>query len=381
MDVHGHLEFEQEHFDTLVIGGGQAGLAVGHSLARQGVPFVILDADQQIGDAWRRRWDSLRLFSPRRYDGLPGVPFPGPPSSFPTKDEMADYLQAYADRFELPVRSGVRVDRLSRNGDGFEVAAGGLRLTANNVVVAMGTHQVPWRPSFVAELDPQIFQLHAGRYLNPSQLREGPVLVVGAGNSGAEIALDVSASRPTFLSGRDTGHIPFNIESTAGRHVGVRIVMGFVFHHVLTMKTPVGRKVRPKLLSRGMPLVRTRPKSITAAGVERVPRVEGVRDGSPVLEDGRVMDVQNVIWCTGYRPDFSWIDLPVFDGDGAAKNEPIHERGVVAKEPGLFFVGLFFLYAASSELVRGVGRDAEYIAQQIARRLSGDRDLPVEANR
>lgn len=147
------------------------------------------------------------------------------------------------------------------------------------------------------------------------------------------------------------------------------------------MKTPVGRKVRPKLLSRGMPLVRTRPKTIAAAGVERVPRVEGVRDGSPVLEDGRSMDVQNVIWCTGYRSDLSWVDLPIFDGDGAATNKPIHERGVVAREPGLFFVGLFFLYAASPGLVRGVGRDADYIAQQIARRLSGDRDLPVEANR
>ena len=369
-----------EHSETIVIGGGQAGLAMGQSLARRGIPFVILDADEEIGAAWRKRWDSLRLFSPRRYDGLPGMPFPGPPGSFPSKDEMADYLQAYAERFELPIRSGVRVDRLSRNGDGFEVSAGERRFTANNVVVAMGTHQVPWRPAFAAKLDLGTFQLHAGEYRNPSQLREGAVLVVGAGNSGAEIAVDVAASRPTFLSGRDTGHIPFNIEGKVGRRLGVRIVMGFVFHHLLTMKTPIGRRVRPKLLSRGMPLVRTRPKTIAAVGVERVPRVTEVRDGSPLLEDGRVMEVENVIWCTGFRPDFSWIDLAISDG-GTASKEPRHERGVVADVPGLYFVGLFFLYAASSELVRGVGRDAEYIAQQIASRLNSRRDLSIEANR
>jgi putative flavoprotein involved in K+ transport len=355
MDVHGPLEFEPEQFDTLVIGGSQAGLAVGYSLARKSVPFVILDADRRIGDSWRKRWDSLRLFTPRRYDGLPGMPFPGPPSSFPSKDEMADYLEAYAQRFELPVRSGVRVDRLTRNGRGFEVTAGKRRFTADNVVVAMGTHQVPWHPPFAAELDPGIRQLHAAQYRNPSQLGAGPVLVVGAGNSGAEIAIDVAATHTTFLSGRDTGHIPFNIEGSAGRHLGVRLVIGFVFHHLLTTKTPVGRKLRPRLHSHGMPLVRTRPKAIVAAGVERVPKVDGVENGFPLLEDGRVMDVSNVIWCTGFRPDFSWIDLPIFEGDRDAR-EPSHERGAVADQPGLFFVGPFFLYAASSALVRGVGR-------------------------
>jgi len=369
-----------ERFETVIIGGGQAGLSVAYHLAKRDRPFVILDANERVGDAWRKRWDSLRLFTPARYSGLPGMPFPAPPRAFPTKDEVADYIEAYATRFELPVRTGVRVNRLSRNGDGFAVAAGDLRFEAENVVVAMATDQLPWVPPFAPELDPSVVQLHAGNYRNPAQLQEGDVLVVGAGNSGAEIALDVASGHPTWLSGRDTGHVPFRIDTVAARFL-VPLVVGFLFHYVLTVNTPIGRKVRPKLLSRGKSLVRVKPKDIAAAGVERVPKVVGVREGLPVLEDGRVLEVNNVIWCTGFRPDFSWIDLPVF-GEEEKPKEPIHRRGIVATEPGLYFVGLFFLYAGSSALLRGVGRDAEYIAKHMASRTRNGRpraDVPAEA--
>lgn len=354
---------ETRSFDTIIIGGGQAGLSTGYYLRRQGRDFVILDANQRIGDSWRKRWDSLRLFTPARYNGLAGMPFPAPPHTFPTKDEMADYLEAYAAHFQLPVRTGVRVDRLSRNGDRFVVAASDLRFEADNVVVAMANYQVPWKPPFAAELDPGIVQLHSGEYRNLSQLQDGGVLIVGAGNSGSEIALEAARSHPTWMSGRDTGQVPFRIEGAAARILLIRLVLRFLFHRVLTVNTPPGRKMRPKILARGGPLIRVKAKDLAAAGVERVPRTVGVRDGLPVLEDGRVLEVANVVWCTGFHPGFTWIDLPVL-----GEIEPQHERGVVASQPGLYFIGLEFLYSLSSVMIHGVSRDARYVAGQIAAR-------------
>ena len=360
---------DSERIETVIIGGGQAGLSVGYHLARRGQPFVILDANQRIGDVWRNRWDSLRLFSPARYNGLAGLPFPAPAWSFPSKNEMADYLEAYAARFQLPVRTGVRVDRLSRHDGRLVVAAGERRWEADNVVVAMATWQQPRIPGFARELDPGIVQLHSLDYRNPSQLRDGGVLMVGAGNSGAEIALDAAPAHPTWLSGRDTGHIPFRIDGVAARLL-LRLVFRVLFHRVLTTDTPMGRKQRPHLTSQGLPLVRSRSQDLAAAGVERVPRLVGVRDGQPVLADGRVLEVANVIWCTGFDPGFSWIDLPVL----GEHDEPVQQRGVVTSQPGLYFVGLHFLYAASSAMIHGVGRDAEHIADAIQARQRGASD-------
>jgi putative flavoprotein involved in K+ transport len=228
--------------------------------------------------------------------------------------------------------------------------------------VAMANWQRPWVPPFAAELDPDIVQLHAGEYRNPSQLRDGAVLIVGAGNSGAEIAREAAHSHHTWISGRDNGQLPFDIDGAAARFVLLPLVLRFLFHHALTVNTPMGRKVRSKVLSHGMPRLRIRQQDLIAAGIERVGRTVGVRDGQPLLADGRVLDVANVVWCTGFQPDFSWIDLPVFGNAG----EPIHERGVVAGQPGLYFVGLLFLYAPSSAMVHGVGRDAANIVDAIA---------------
>jgi putative flavoprotein involved in K+ transport len=358
---------ESESVRTVVIGGSQAGLAVGYQLALRKLPFVILDAHERIGDAWRQRWDSLQLFTPAQYNGLPGTPFPGPAHSFPTKDEVADYLEAYATRFELPVLNGVRVDRLTREGDRFVLAAGDRRFEAEQVVVATGGYQTPRIPAFVSELDPTIVQMHSTEYRNPSQLREGGVLVVGAGNSGAEIALEVSHRHQTWLSGRNTGHEPTRPGTVPDRLL--MPVLWFIVSHVLTVRTRIGRTVKRRFRDRGIPLVRVRRKELAAAGVEVIPRTAGVRDGLPELEDGRVLDVANVIWCTGFVPDFRWIELPILDEDG----HPVHDRGVVASEPGLYFVGLIFLYSLSSVLIGGVGWDAEYIAAHIASRAAGDR--------
>jgi putative flavoprotein involved in K+ transport len=355
-------EREPEPIETVVIGGGQAGLSVGHHLARRGRRFLILDANQRVGDAWRRRWDSLRLFTPARYDALAALPFPAPAHSFPTKDQVADYLEAYAARFQLPVRTGVRVDRLWRDDGRFVVATGDRSWAADNVVVAMSTFQVPRVPPFAAELDPAILQLHSSGYRRPSQLREGPTLVVGAGNSGAEIALEIAGRHPTWLAGKESGHVPFRIEGAAARYVFQPLLFRVVGHRVLTVDTPIGRRLRPRLLAHGAPLVRVRPKDLAAAGIQRVPRVVGVRDGHPLMADQRVLEVANVVWCTGSGPDFSWIDLPVF---GEREHEPEHHRGVVASQPGLYFVGLSFLYAMSSGFLPGVDRDAEHVVQAI----------------
>ena len=353
-----------EHIDTVVIGAGQSGLSVGYFLAQQGRPFVILNADERVGDVWRRRWDSLRLFTPARYDGLAGMPFPAPPTAFPTKDEMADYLEAYAAHFDLPVRNDARVRRLSHDGDRFTVDLDEAAITADNVVVAMASYQRPAVPGFAAQLDPRITQLHSIEYRNPQQLRPGGVLLVGAGNSAAEIAIEVGRTHDTFLAGRDVGSIPFRIDGFLGRKVLVRLVLRGLFHHVLTVRTPIGRKVRPKTLEHGGPLIRTKAKDLAALGVRRVGRVEDVRDGLPVI-DGDTLDVANVIWCTGFSTGFDWIDLPVL-----GEHEPLHEAGVVASQPGLFFVGLHFLSALSSTMIHGAERDARRIAGLIAQRAA-----------
>ncbi len=361
-----------ERIDTVVVGGGQAGLSVGYHLARRDLPFVILDAHERIGDAWRNRWDSLRLFTPARYSGLAGMPFPAPPRYFPTKDEMADYLEAYADRFELPVRSGVRVDRVTRADDGrLRVQAGEETFEADNVVVAMSSYQRPRKPDFADELDPSIRQMHSFDYRGPDQLRPGPVLLVGGGNSGSEIAMELSGDHHVWVSGRNVGEIPFRPRGLLGRLFLVRLVLRVIFHRVLTVKNPIGRKMRPKLIEGSGPRVRVKARDLRRAGVERVKKTVGIEGGLPVLEDGRVLEPANVIWCTGFTPGIDWVDLPSQSGD-----DPVHESGVVPDEPGLFFVGLFFLHAMSSEMIHGVGRDAARIAGLVAERTRKSPEQP-----
>src|SRR5215216_5031593 len=224
-----------EHVETVIIGGGQAGLATGYHLARRDLPFVILDANERIGDAWRKRWDSLRLFTPARYNGLPGWPFPAPAWSFPTKDEVADYLEAYAARFDLPVQTGVRVDGLSREADRYVLTAGDRRFEADHVVVASGAYQRPRIPALASELDPGIVQLHSSEYRDPCQLQEGGVLVVGAANSGVEIALEVSRNHRTWLSGRHTGQEPYRPGSSRWDRLLIPVIW-FMASHVLIVK-------------------------------------------------------------------------------------------------------------------------------------------------
>jgi len=355
-----------EYIPTVVIGGGQSGLSAGYHLAKQGVPFVILDANERVGDAWRKRWDSLKLFTPAQYDGLAGMPFPAPRHSFPTKNEMADYLETYASRFKLPVRTGITVERLTRRGKSFLLATNQGEIAADQVIVAMANYQRGKTPIFASQLDSHVLQMHSTDYRRPSQLRAGPALLVGAGNSAAEIGIELArAGVRTIISGREVGQLPYQIASFLGRNIMGPIVMKLVFHRLLTTDTRLGRKAKPNGLPHAAPLIRVRSQDLAAAGVERVAKTVGVKNGMPLLEDGRVLEVGNVIWSTGFEPGFSWIDLPVFGEHG----QPLHERGVSTKEPGLYFLGLNWLYSMSSSMVHGVGRDAEFVASAVSSRM------------
>jgi len=334
-------QHDPERIGTLIIGAGQSGLAAGYHLARRGLPFLIVDADERIGDHWRHHWDSLRLFSPAAVDGLPGMAFPARSAHFPTGREMGDYLEAYAAHFGLPVVTGMRVERVdpAEHGEGYVVSAGSERFEARQVIVATGSFQRPRTPAFAAELDPSIRQLHSAEYRDPSQLAEGPVLVVGLSHSGSDIALEVSASHPTLVAGVAHGELPVSVDSRRGQ-IGWR-VMKFLAWNVFTLDTPIGRTMAPEVRKGGAPLLRTRTGDLRRAGVDLLGvKVVGVQDGRPQLEDGRLVDVANVIWCTGFDLDFGWIHLPVIGEDG----RPRETRGVVSDVPGLYFLGLLFQY-------------------------------------
>ncbi|KUM33369.1 flavin-containing monooxygenase [Arthrobacter sp. EPSL27] len=345
--------------DAAVIGAGQAGLAAGYHLARTSLRFEILDGAPRVGDAWRHRWDSLELFTPAQHDGLPRLPFPAPRNTFPGKEAFADYLEDYAEHFRLPVRTGVRVERVSRAGGSFAVETASGTVLARNVIVAAGANALPRIPGAAAGLDPAIRQLHSSQYRSPAEIPDGDVLVVGAGTSGSEIALELAGTRRVLLSGRPTPHIPDPLLRYTGG-----VYWRFI-HSVLTLSTPVGRKVAADFHRRGAPLIRISPKDLDRAGVERVPRMTGTADGQPVFDGGSSAAVRTVIWATGYLPDLGWID----GLELAPSGWPLTRRGAAPGTPGLFFVGMPFQYALTSGLIGGVDRDAAYVVRQLARRV------------
>jgi putative flavoprotein involved in K+ transport len=357
-----------ERLQAVIIGGGQAGLATAHELKRRHLgDMVVLERDERLGDQWRRRWDSLRLFTPARHDALPGSTFPAAPQSFPSKDQMADYLGDYARDNSLPVRTGVRVLSLKRTGEAYLIETTSGSLEAGHVVVATG-YDRPKVPPFAAEIDPAIRQLHASEYRNPSQLA-GDVLVVGAGTSGVEIAVEAAeAGHRTTLAGRSTGAVPPIFYAFGGR------VFWFYANHVTSVRTPIGRRMKPLVLTHGAPLIRLKMTDATAAGVQRAGRIEAVRDGVPVFEGEQRTRPETIVWCTGFTRDYSWIEMPIVGPDGY----PHHHSGVVDGQPGLYFVGLPYQTRLGSGLVGGVGRDAIAVADVIAGRLDlGRRPAPA----
>jgi putative flavoprotein involved in K+ transport len=362
-------------YETLVIGGGQSGLAAGHHLARRGIDFAVLEADDRIGDLWRSRWESLRLYSPARYDTLPGMPFPGRGHRFPTAREMGDYLESYAEREKLPVRTGVSATRVRANGDGYVVETSDGTIAARQVIVATGPFQHPFVPEVSKQLDPGIRQIHSVDYRGPDQLADGPVLVVGLSHSGADLAHEAArAGHRTIVSGTSRGQLPYSVDSRRARLAWP--IMRFLATNVLTLRTPIGRKMAPKVRLGGLPLLRYRRQELLDAGVELRPaRLVGARDGRPLLADDSVHDVATVVWCTGFRPDFRWVEPATIDEQGW----PVQERGLATGAPGLYFLGLPFQFGFTSMLVLGADRDAGFVADAVARRA--DRAVPVASGR
>jgi putative flavoprotein involved in K+ transport len=372
---------QSDEVGTVIIGAGQAGLATARALLQRGEDCVILDRNEHIGDGWRQQYDSLRLYTPAKYSGLPGLPFPGQPWAYPGRDEVASYLQTYAAHFALPVRLGVWVVRLSRlapqeGGDGgFVVTTDSGTYRCRNVVVATGTFgRAPHVPAQAARLDPTILQMHSSEYRRPEQLRDGPVLVVGASHSGCDIALELALTHPVTLVGREHGQIPVRWDSKAIRLV--LPVLVFAWRHVLTRRTPIGRRMMTEVRHHGGPMLRVKRADLAARGVVRnQSRFEGVANGLPLLGDGSVVEATNVVWATGFDQRFDWIDLPVLGEDGW----PREYRGVVDEEPGLFFCGLAFQFGFSSMVLPGVGRDADHVAEQISRRMRATAHRPAPA--
>jgi putative flavoprotein involved in K+ transport len=354
--------------EVVIVGAGQAGLAAAYHLARRGVDFVIVEASRRVGDVWRERYDSLRLYSPAKYNRLPGLPFPLAANAFPSGRQMADYLAAYIEHHHLPVETGVQVDRLraSRAPDGsdvYTVTAGDRVFQANQVIVATGGFQRPHTPELARRLNPQIRQLHSTDYRGPHQLADGPVLVVGLSHSGADLAYEAAkAGHRTFVSGRAHGQLPFSVDSRRARVAWP--LLRFVASNLLTLRTPIGRKMAPKVRAGGGPLLRVRRGDLGTAGVTMYDArtVDVDATGRPLLADGTVLEVANILWCTGFRPDYGWIELPVIGEDGW----PMEHRGVVDSQPGLYFLGIPFLYSFTSMLVLGVDRDAAYVVDRAA---------------
>jgi putative flavoprotein involved in K+ transport len=345
-------------FDVVVIGGSQAGLAVGYHLAQRGPRFVILDAGSATGHVWRSRWDSLTLFTPAQYSGLPGMAFPSRKDTYPSKDDVATYLESYVSAFDLPVRRNAKVTSLTRRDGAYLVATADAEFTASQVVVATGPFQVPFVPPVAHDLDETIFQIHSADYRSPAQLPEGGhVLVVGGGNSGFQIAEELAATRRVDLS------VGKRVPSLPQRLLGKDLfwwLSGIGFMKVST-DSRLGRK-----LSKRDVLIGSSPRRLRRAGVTLRKRLAKAAGRRAVFDDGSQQDVDAIVWSTGYRPDFSWIDVPgVTDENGGI----VHGRGVT-DAPGLFFVGLTWQYTRGSALIGFVGDDAAFIARRVGSQLT-----------
>jgi putative flavoprotein involved in K+ transport len=340
--------------DVLVVGAGQAGLAAGYYLARAGIPFLIIDGVARIGDSWRSRWDSLALFTVARYSGLPGLPFPGDPEHFPGKDEVGDYLEEYARGFDMPIRLNARATMLERRDGGYRAETEDCTYEARQVIVATGAYQRPHVPEIAQKLSDSVAQVHSAEYTNPEQVGRGEVLVVGAANSGAQIAEDLAPSRRVYLAqGRRIPRMPRRL---LGRS------LYWWADHLRLLTAPLEGSLRGRT-QRGDLLIGTSLRQRERRhGVTLLERAVDADGHTVTFDDGRTVEVESVVWATGYRPDYPWLKMPVLDASGA----PIQRRGVTESE-GLYFLGMRDLYSRGSSLIGWVKHDAEHIVDHIRR--------------
>ena len=340
--------------EVAVVGAGQAGLAIGHQLARQNRSFVIVDGADSIGSAWRRRWDSLVLFTPRRYSGLPGLAFPGDPDGYPGRDEVIAYLERYADTFGLPIRLDSPVRSSTSTTGGFVIGLDRGQIEAEQVVVATGPFQAPRVPAFAGDLAPEVFQVHSTGYRRPDGVPEGTVLVVGGGNTGFQIAKELAATHKVHLAvGSQQKPLP---QRFLGRDLFWWLTKTGLIHK--SVDTRLGRRASQRDI-----LLGSSPRGLESLGIELRPRATEASGRVVGFADGSTLEVDAVIWATGYRPDHAWIELPVVDSEGRIS----HRRGVT-DVPGLYFLGLSWQHTRGSALIGWVGDDAQFIAQQIAAR-------------
>jgi putative flavoprotein involved in K+ transport len=345
---------DNELLDVAVVGGGQAGLAMAWHLAHEQLRFAVLDAAPEIGHTWRSRWDSLTLFTPAQHDALPGMPFPGPPDSYPGKDAVVTYFQAYVAAFNLPVKLNARVNHLSQTAEGFEIRTQDETCRARQVVVATGPFQVPYVPPAAQELDGSVTQLHSASYRSPDVLPAGPVLVVGGGNSGFQIAEELAAAgRQVDLS--IATKMPVLPQRLAGKDLFWWLTRLGLMR--VTTQSRLGRR----LSSRPDFVIGSSRRRMQAAGVRFRPGVAGADGRTVRFADGTSLDAGMVVWATGYRSDYSWIDIPGVIGGGKV----IHRRGVT-EVPGLYFLGLPWQQTRGSALLGFFHDDATYLAGLIA---------------
>ena len=340
-------------FEVVVVGAGQAGLAIGFFLKQQGQPFLIVETGS-IASAWRERWESLTLFTPRRYSALPDLPFPGDPEGYPTRDEVVAYVDAYAEKFELPVEEHAPVRRLTKEGGLFVLEVDGRTITAEQVVVATGPFQTAYVPEVAEKLSPEVFQMHATGYRRPTDVREGTVLVVGGGNTGFQIAKELSSTHDVVLAvGSRQTPLP---QRLLGRDLFWWLTTSRLFN--TTIESRVGRR-----LSTRDTLIGSSPRELRRRyGVALKARVVDASGRTARFEDGSELEVDAVLWATGYRPDYSWINLPVFDQNGRLR----HRRGVT-DVAGLYFLGLTWQHTRGSALIGWVKEDARFVAEEIAK--------------
>lgn len=344
-----------KRFNTIIVGAGQAGLAMGYYLRNKSNSFILLDNHARVGDSWRFRYDSLKLFTPRSFSALPGMELPGDQAGYPTKDEVADYLEKYAQQFKLPVKLNTKITKVTKHDGYFHIVTNsGEEFLSKNLIVATGPFQKPFIPSFSEEIPNEIFQVHSASYENPSQLKEGAVLIVGGGNSGMQIATELTSTKKdvNISLGKKPKFLPYEVLNKSI----------FWWFNVLGISKLTVHSKLGQILKKNDPIIGKEVKPLIKEGKVKIyPRTVGYRDGKIHFDNGKDMQPQNIIWATGFVPDYDWLDISnIFDEKGL----PFHERGVT-KEPGLFFLGLSWQYRRGSALLLGVGEDAKYLVEKL----------------